>query len=119
MYQVPRLNDFYLMDVIFREVNNPEHIHIFNHVRIALKLYTASDIVSIGSGATILPNVLKGINLRGSKLGWAKSEPIPKNVVTNMGINFNFGNMSCLKRFTYWEMVFRYSSILDIFYNAR
>lgn len=81
MYKVPRLNDFYLMDVVFREVNNPEHIHIFNHVRIALKLYTASDIVSIGSGATILPNVLKGINLRRSKLGWAKSEPIPKRWV--------------------------------------
>ena len=77
MYTPPRTNDFFLMDAIHKNVNNTEHVQIFNHVRIALKLLTASDIVALGSGNRIIPAILKGDNSRTSSLGWPNSDNIP------------------------------------------
>ena len=82
MYHLPRVNDFFLMDVVYKEVANVEHVHIFNHVRVALKLYTASDIVALGTGSTILPNILSGLNHRASTLAWPTSESLPPRWIT-------------------------------------
>lgn len=77
MYALPRKFDFCLMDVIYEEVQNVYHVHIFNHMRIALKLHSASDIITLGSGTQILQSILDGKNYRQSTLGWPNSEPIP------------------------------------------
>ena len=77
MQHLQRQNDFFLMDKVFESQHTSEHIHIFNHVRIALKVITASDIVTLGSNAHVLRSVRKGCIKRRSKLQWPKSENIP------------------------------------------
>lgn len=77
MYKMLRTDDFFLVDIIYSEGRNIEHINIFNHVRIALKVYTASDIVALETGSTILKSIMRGGNYRRSTFGWPKSEPLP------------------------------------------
>ena len=76
-YVPPRANDFFLMDLVYDSVTNPDHIHIFNHVRIALKVLTAADIVAVGHGYSILEDVKNRKSVRNSSLGWQHSEKLP------------------------------------------
>ena len=91
IYTPPRLNDFFLNYIVCRSNIPSEHKQIFNEVRIHLHLITASDIVSLNSGAKILPNILRGINNRSSSLQWPNTLPFPphwitiwKNIVTTI-----------------------------------
>lgn len=66
------------MDLIYDKVKNTEHIHIFNHVRVALKVLTAADIVSAGSGHHILEYIKQGQMGRTNTLVCPESEKLPK-----------------------------------------
>ena len=76
-YQLPMQNDFFLMDLILDSNIPMESKIIFNEIRIHLQLLTAADIVVIGSGTRILPNIYQGINFRKSSLAWPDTKPFP------------------------------------------
>ena len=78
IYQLPRCNDFFLMDIVALSEITMEHKEIFNRVRLNLKLLTASDIIKAHRGAEILPNILKGESKRTSTLNWPQVADIPK-----------------------------------------
>ena len=65
------------MDLIHESVTNVDHIHVFNHVRLALKLLTASDIVAVANGARVLDSIKNCKNHRKSTMCWPHSEKIP------------------------------------------
>ena len=77
IYEAPRENDIFLMDVIMNAPISNEHKMIFNEIRLHLKLITASDIVTLDTGCTILPHILQGHNYRGSTLYWPDTKPFP------------------------------------------
>lgn len=78
LYTPPRINDFFLMDKVLASDISRDHVNIFNHVRMYLNIITASDIVSLGSGACIMSTARNGTLKRRSKLGWPNSSEPPK-----------------------------------------
>ena len=52
-------------------------IQIINEIRLHLKLLTASDIVTLGSGSEILPNIYDAVNHRDSTLEWPETSSFP------------------------------------------
>ena len=77
-YQVPRKNDFHIMDVIMSSDLNDEQKAMFNQVRLKLKLLTASDVVLADSGTRIHPDIYQGTNHRASTIQWPKVLDFPK-----------------------------------------
>ena len=67
-YQPPRQHDFFIQEVFVNSDFNDDIIQQLNEVRLYMNLLTASDIVLLSSGHTILPNILQGANHRQSKL---------------------------------------------------
>ena len=76
-YQPPRQHDFFIQEVFVNSDFNDDIIQQLNEVRLYMNLLTASDIVLLSSGHTILPNILQGANHRQSKLEWPRSTAIP------------------------------------------
>ena len=77
-YKKPRENDFFLQQAFLEAGVSGSRLLILNEMRMALRLITASDIVSIGSNTSILSNILNGVNHRESKLEWPRSDEIPE-----------------------------------------
>ena len=80
---LPRENDFYLIDALI-ESNVPMlQIRMFNQIRLKMKLKFASDVVVIGKGKRILPNIMRGENYRSSKNKWPCIHAFPKKWLEN------------------------------------
>ena len=70
LYNPPRANDFFLMDVVYAADIPKESKEIFNQIRTALQLVTASDIVEVGSSTNILQYIFELKNNRLSSWEW-------------------------------------------------
>ena len=81
-YTPPRTNDFFLNETVHNSTISSEHKQIFNEIRMSLKIITAADIVGIGSGSQILPNILLGINHRTSTLEWPNCLTFPPSWIS-------------------------------------
>lgn len=78
VYDLPCENDFFLMDIVL-DANIPvEQKIIFNEIRMHLRILTASDIIVLGSGSSVHPNVFKGIRFRPSSLLWPNTQKFPR-----------------------------------------
>ena len=76
--ELPRKNDFYLMDIINQKEISIQDQKIFNEIRIHMKLLSASDIVQCNSDYQILPSIYDGKNVRESTLKWPLTQEFPK-----------------------------------------
>jgi len=107
---LPRQNDFYLMDIIMNDQVTQHDQKIFNEIRMHMKLKTASDIVKCNSENQIVPNIMEGVNYRGSKLNWPNTHEYPKEwiktwkslIMTYIIQNYDFhlwesGNIQLIK----------------------
>ena len=77
LYRCPRINDFFLMDVVFESDLPNEPKAIFNQIRTALQLVTAADLVEVGSDTNILQNIYELRNYRLSEWEWPLVLPFP------------------------------------------
>jgi hypothetical protein len=76
-YQVERINDVFLMDLLRPGVKDENTLAQLNLCRMQLGVITLSDITSL-SGEKILSNIHDGKNMRKSKLLWPKQKvPAP------------------------------------------
>ena len=87
IYQTPRHNDFFLMDVVMRSDISQQDKEIFNRMRINMRLLTAADIVLPIHGTKIDPDILVGRCTRESNLNWPKKW------------NYRKSGMKCLEIF--------------------
>ena len=78
IYETPRDNDFFLMDIVMRSNISQEQKEIFNRMRLNLKLLTAADIVLPNHATKFDPAILIGVNKRNSDLNWPKQMQLPK-----------------------------------------
>ena len=76
-YEAPRVNDFFIMDLVFQADISQRSKEIFNQIRTHLKLLTASDMVEVGSSYSLLPCLFKMENTRESKWEWPVVLPFP------------------------------------------
>jgi hypothetical protein len=72
-YSSSRKNDIHIMDIFYEKVKNKKTLHKLNVCRIQLKVITLSDITAL-DGTVVLPEILEGINHRGSDLNWPRKE---------------------------------------------
>ena len=76
-YKLPRKNDFWLMDIVEAAPLEDTTKIIFNQIRLWMKVATASDIVTIDKGTSILPGVWQLQNNRNSRWNWPiMEEPV-------------------------------------------
>jgi len=61
------------MDIFYEKAKNKKTLHKLNACRIKLKVITVSDITSL-DGTVVLPEILQGINHRGSELDWPRKD---------------------------------------------
>ena len=78
-YTQPRNNDFFIMDKIYKSTMSDEYKQIFNEVRLSMNVVTASDIVPLSSGSSILKPIYDGHNYRQSTWKWPNHIPFHKS----------------------------------------
>ena len=77
LYNPPRINDFFLMEEVYKADISTEAKEIFNQIRTYLQLVTAADIVEVGSNTAILKNIYEMNNCRKSEWEWPIVLPFP------------------------------------------
>ena len=76
VYQLPRINDFHIMDVVFRSGLSKHHISIFNQIRMYMHAITASDVYDV-ENMRFKANVYNCEVSLLSSLGWPRIQASP------------------------------------------
>ena len=74
-YSLPRKNDFWIMDVVESSPIEENNKVIFNQIRLWMQIATASDIVTLDKGSSIMPGIWTYNIHRKSTWNWPAMEP--------------------------------------------
>ena len=75
-YNPPCEHDFFIQEYLTTTDLSKNKLLIINEIRLALRIYTASDTVPLGRTNCILPNIIECHNLRESRLEWPRADSI-------------------------------------------